>query len=263
MDLNMISRVALVCGASQGIGLAIAREFASEGANVIICSRDRQRIELAAEQIKIATGKKVFPFVADLTRTDNIDALVTSIKRIHPGVDILINNSGGPLPGQFLNFTQDDWQAAYQLTFASANYLTKQLLPGMIEKKWGRIINLTSVTVKQPIDNLIFSNAMRLALVGWAKTLANQYGKSGITVNNIATGRIQTERLTQLAAHNARTQGTTSEMIFDDWTANIPVARIGSPEEIAWLTLFLASDKAGFITGTTISVDGGENKGIF
>ncbi|MBN2012995.1 SDR family oxidoreductase [candidate division KSB1 bacterium] len=263
MELNLSSKVVLVCGASQGIGFATAREFANEGASVIICSRNKKRIEQAAKQILQTTNKTVLPFPADLSRTNEIDALISFIHSKFSRVDVLVNNAGGPPPGAYLEFDQQDWKAAFDLTFTSANYLTHQLLPGMVDQQWGRIINLTSITVKQPIDNLVFSNAMRLAVVGWAKTLSNQFGKDGITVNNIATGRIRTERLSKLAETSAKAQGMTSDDIFNGWISQIPVGRLGTPEEIAWMVLYLASEKAGFITGTTISVDGGENKGIF
>ena len=257
MDLNLSSRIALVCGASQGLGYAVAKEFSREGAIVIICSRNEKKINQAAQKIHEETGNKVYQYRADLAEITEIDLLMDFIKKDVGKIDILINNAGGPPAGYYMDFSEHVWLDVYKLTFQSAIYLTKKILPKMVEQKWGRIINLTSVTVKQPIDNLILSNSIRMAIIGWAKTISNQYAKFGITVNNIATGHTLTERVINLAQATAEQQGITPEEVMAKWKENIPVGRLGKPEEIAWLTIFLASEKASYITGSTISFDGG------
>jgi len=257
MDLNLNNKVALICGASKGLGYATATEFCNEGATVLICSSNEHGLRQAANEIRIETGNEVFPFKADLSDEKQIDVLVDSVLSQFNYVDILVNNTGGPPAGFFMDFSEQEWLAAYKLTFLSAINLSKQLLPKMVERQWGRIINLTSISVKQPIDNLIISNSIRLSIIGWAKTVSNQYANDGITINNIATGYTFTERVTTLADNIAESQNITPEQVIDSWIEKIPAGRLAQPEEIAWMAAFLASEKASYITGTTIPVDGG------
>ena len=257
MDLNLKNKVSLVCGASKGLGYAVATELSREGSTTIICSSNEQRINKAAQQIEKETGKTVVAFKSDLADNAQLDGLVDFALSKFSRIDILVNNTGGPPAGFFMDFTEKEWLTAYKLTFSSALYLTKQLLPKMVEQHWGRVINLTSISVKQPIDNLIISNSIRMAVIGWAKTISNQYAKDGITVNNIATGYTLTERVKNLATNIAQQQKITPEQAMANWINSIPANRLAKPEEIAWIVAFLASEKAGYITGTTIPVDGG------
>ena len=257
MDLNLNNKIALICGASKGLGYATATEFSKEGATVLICSSDEQRINQAADEIRIETGNKVFPFKADLADEKQIDALVDSVLSQFNYVDILVNNTGGPPTGFFMDFTEQEWLAAYKLTFLSVISLSKQLIPKMVERQWGRIINLTSISVKQPIDTLIISNSIRMSIIGWAKTISNQYANDGITINNIATGYTFTERVINLADNIAKNQNISPDQVINSWIEKIPAGRLAQPEEIAWMAAFLASGKASYITGTTIPVDGG------
>jgi len=257
MDLGLTGKIALVCGASRGLGFAIAQELAGEGCTVIICSRDRTRIEQAARRIEGTTGGSVYPFPVDLAKTDPVERFATAIISKFNRIDILINNTGGPPAGMFMDFSEADWINTFQGTFLSAVSLTKRILPSMVTNNWGRIINLTSLTVKQPVDNLVLSNSIRMAIIGWAKTLSNQYAKYNITFNNIATGYMLTERLSSLAKNIAEREAIASDEVIARWEGQIPAQRLGKPEEIAGLVTFLASEKAAYITGTTIPVDGG------
>lgn len=257
MDFGLNGKIALVCGASQGLGLATAKELSREGCTVIICSRDDNRIERAAKRIASRTGGKIFAHQVNLSQTEQIVKFAKLITAEFESIDILVNNTGGPPPGFLMDFNELDWNQAFQGTLLSAVTLTKQLLPLMVQHNWGRVINLQSITVKQPIDDLLLSNSIRLAVVGWAKTLANQYAKFNITINTIATGYTLTERLSDLAKKRAENENVTIETIMDRWKAKIPMQRLAQPKEIAWLVTFLASEKAAYITGATIPVDGG------
>lgn len=257
MNLELTDKIAIVCGASQGLGFATAKELSREGCSVIICSRNQTNIERAADKIAAETGKRPLPYQVDLLKTDQVLDFANIVKTEIKRTDILVNNTGGPPAGFFMNFNESDWNQAFQGTLLSAVILTKQLLPLMVQQNWGRIINLQSIAVKQPIDDLILSNSIRMAVVGWAKTLANQYAKFNITVNTIATGYTLTERLSALAKKRAANENVSMETIINRWEVIIPMQRLAQPEEIAWLVAFLASQKAAYITGTTIPVDGG------
>ena len=257
MDLGLSGKTAVVCGASQGLGFAAARELSKQGCSVAICSRDTSRIEQAAFKITQQTGKKVEHFQVDLSKTNQVAKFGNSIISQFERIDILVNNTGGPPAGYFMDFDEQNWQKAFQNTFLSTVTLTKLMLPLMIKNQWGRIINLQSISIKQPIDDLILSNSIRLAVAGWAKTISNQYAQYNITINNIATGYTLTERLSDLAKKRAENENVTVETIIDRWKAKIPMQRLAQPEEIAWLVTFLASEKAAYITGETIAIDGG------
>jgi 3-oxoacyl-[acyl-carrier protein] reductase len=257
MDLGLNGKIALVCGASRGLGFATARELSREGCTVIICSRDKDRIQQAAKRIETETGGNVFAHPIDLSQTDQVVQSTKLITAELKKIDILVNNTGGPPPGFFMDFSESDWNRAFQGTFLSTVTLTKQLLPLMVQHNWGRIINLQSITVKQPIDDLLLSNSIRMAVVGWAKTLANQYANHNITFNTIATGYTLTERLSDLAKKRAENEHVSVEEIMARWKTKIPMQRLAQPEEIAWLVTFLASEKAAYITGETIAIDGG------
>ena len=257
MDLSLTGKRALVCGASQGLGFAVAKELAEEGCDVVICSRDNNRIQNAAQKIEAETGGNVSAKVVDLSCTDEVTGFAETLVKEFDGIDILVNNTGGPPAGFFEDFTESDWLAAFQNTLLSAVTMTRLLVPAMVKNNWGRIINLASLTVKQPVDNLLLSNSIRLALVGWAKTISNQYAKYSITVNNIATGYTLTERLHDLAKNIAEREQIGLDDVMLRWVNQIPARRLAQPKEIASLVAFLASDKAAYINGTTIPVDGG------
>lgn len=257
MDLGLDSKIAIICGASQGLGFATAKELSREGCSAIICSRDKINIEQSAHNIEVETRKQVFPYQVDLSMTDQVINFAQTVMKKFKRVDILVNNTGGPPAGFFMDFSEDDWKKTFDNTFLSAMTLTRQILPVMAKNNWGRIINLQSISVKQPIDNLILSNSIRMTVIGWAKTLANQYARHNITINNIATGYTLTERLQNLVEKTAEQEHIASAEVINRWKTKIPANRLATSEEIAWLVIFLASERASYITGTTIPVDGG------
>lgn len=262
MDLGLKDRVALVCGASKGLGKAVALGLAREGARLAICSRSLENIQQAAGEIREAAGTEVLPLAVDLSSSAEARRFYRQAREHFGQVDILVNNAGGPPSLPFLEISEDHWQEAFQLTLMSAAVLMKEVLPGMQARKFGRIINLTSVAVKQPIPGLILSNALRTGLVGLAKTLAGLYAPDNILINNVCPGYTLTERVRELAAVMAQRQDTTPEAVVKGWEAEIPLGRLGRPEEVADLVVFLASQRAGYISGATIPVDGGYCRGV-
>ncbi|MCS6936765.1 MAG: SDR family oxidoreductase [Candidatus Bipolaricaulota bacterium] len=263
MDLGISNRVALVAAASRGIGKAIALRLAREGARVAICARDHEELHKTAQEIQNTTKTEVLALVADVTRPDQIKSLIAqTLARFHQ-IDILVTNAGGPSIGKFFDFDDAAWESAFQLTFLSVVRLCREAIPQMQQRRWGRIINIASTTVKQPIENLILSNALRLAVVGLAKSLANELAPYGITVNTVCPGMIRTQRLEQLLHVSAQMQQISFDEVLKQRTAQIPLGRLGTPEELADLVAFLASENARYLTGTVIQVDGGLVKGIF
>jgi len=262
MDLGLKDRVALVCGASKGLGKAVARGLAREGVRLAICSRNLENIQKAAEEIRKAFGTEVIPLAVDLSSSEEARRFFREAHRHFGQVDILVNNAGGPPSLPFLEISEDHWQAAFQLTLMSAVTLMKEVIPIMQARKFGRIINLTSVAVKQPILGLILSNALRTGLVGLAKTLATIYAPDHVLINNVCPGYTLTERVRELSEVIARRQHATPEAVIKGWEAEIPMGRLGKPEELADLVVFLASERAGYLTGATIQVDGGYCRGL-
>lgn len=257
MDLGLKGKTALVAASSRGLGRAVADELAKEGANLLICARTVGPLEEAGRSIHDATGVEVVAVPADLSDPEDIDRLMKTAESDFGTIDILVTNTGGPPPGPFESHSVEAWSAAVTQNLDSVLNLTRAVLPGMREAGWGRIINITSVAVKQPIDGLILSNAVRAAVTGFAKTLANEVAEAGITVNNVMPGFTRTDRLDGLAANISETQGISVDEAFARWEAQSPMGRIGEPEEFAALVAFLASERASFITGTSIPVDGG------
>ena len=262
MDLGLKNKVALVAAASRGLGRAVAEELAAEGASLIICSRRTETIERVANEIKAATGVEVFGIAADVSNSSDVARLVNSALDRFGRVDILVTNAGGPPAGQFESFTLQQWEEATRLLLHSAVELARYVLPGMKERGWGRILNVTSIAVKQPVDNLILSNSLRAAVTGFARTLANEVAGSGVTVNNIMPGYTRTERVEELARMMAEKQGITPDEFIARWEKEIPMRRIGQPREFAALAAFLVSERASYITGVSIPVDGGWIKGL-
>jgi 3-oxoacyl-[acyl-carrier protein] reductase len=262
MDLGLSNRVAIVAASSQGLGKACAMEFAREGAKVVLCARDAQRLAKTAEEIHRATQGEPLWFSTDLTNAAQIGHLVDETLRHLGRVDVLVTNNGGPPAGYFEEFADEAWMTAHQLTLLSAVRLIRAVLPAMRAQQWGRIINITSVAAKQPIDNLLLSNVYRSGVVALAKTLSAQVVRDGVTINNVAPGYTRTERVAALARARAAASKTSPEQELASIVAEYPMQRMGEPEELAALVAFLASERASYITGTTIQVDGGFVRGI-
>lgn len=262
MDLELKERIAIVAASSRGLGKACALELAREGAQVVISARDRARLVAAADEIRDVTGVEVLPVETDLTNAAQIQHLVNVTLQHYDHIDILVTNNGGPPAGFFDDFDDQAWLTAHQMILMSAVRLIRAVLPTMRAQQWGRIINITSVSVKQPIDNLLLSNVYRPGVIGLAKTLSAQVAADGITINNVAPGYTRTDRVLELAQARAAAQGQTVEKVLADTTVSYPMKRMGEPEELAALVAFLASERASYITGTTIQVDGGYVRGI-
>lgn len=262
MDLGLKGRVAIVAAASKGLGRAVADELAKEGCEIAICARTASDIEKAGREIEKATGRSVLWRAMDVTKEDAVRSFVADTEKKFGRVDICVTNAGGPPAKKFLDTTTDEWRTAVDLTLMSAVYFAREVLPRMQRNKWGRFLTITSVSVKQPIDGLLLSNSLRAAVTGMAKTLANEFGSSGITVNNVCPGYTRTERLDELAAHQAKMTGKNAEEIFRGWSSQIPIGRLAEPNEFAAMVAFLASERAASINGTTIPIDGGWVKGL-
>jgi 3-oxoacyl-[acyl-carrier protein] reductase len=263
VDLGIAGKVALVGASAGGLGLAAAKRLAMEGCHVAICDKDASRLEQALDQVKAAGGgRPAGAYTVDLTQAVSIEALLGRVTAEIGPVAILITNSGGPPPGTFADATDEKWHLGYELTFLSAVRLIRLVLPGMKAAGWGRIINFASRALREPIDNLIISNGMRLAVAGMAKTLAAETAGFGITVNNIGPGPTLTDRAVALAAARAEKKGTSVEVELAETAARIPRGRLATPEEQAAAAAFLASDLAGHINGVSLIIDGGETRAL-
>jgi len=257
MDLGLEGRVALVAASSRGLGRAIAEELAREGCDLVLCARTEGPLESARAEIEAETGRRVVARPTDVADAEEVEALVAFALETFGRVDVLVTNGGGPPPGGIDDHDLEVWRAGSAVTLESVIGLVKRVLPGMRERGWGRILNVTSIAVKQPVDGLLLSNALRAAVTGFARTLANEVAAEGITVNNLMPGYTRTERLDELAGHIAATKGGTPEDAFDGWASQVPTGRVGEPREFAALAAFLASERASYITAQSIAVDGG------
>ncbi len=262
MDLGLAGKVAIVCGASAGMGKATAAALAREGARVAICSRNRAHVEAAAREIGSATGGQVLAFAADVTDGKAVDAMMEKVRSQLGPPEILVNNSGGPPPGNFQDTPEEAWEPAHRLTLEAPVALCRRVLPGMKEKRWGRIVTITSLTVKQPSETLLLSNTYRTGLTAFLKTLAGEVAPFGITVNCVCPGYTDTERLNELAQNLAAKRGVTAAQVREDWKKAIPAGRLGRPEEIADLIAYLTSNQAGYITGVSVLADGGHIRAL-
>ena len=262
MNLGLKDRVALVCGASRGLGKAVAQGLAREGARLAICSRNQEAILRAAEEIEQASGVEAIGMAVDLARAEEAREFFQTARAHFGQIDILVNNAGGPPSLPFADINEDQWQSAFGLTLMSAIVLIKEALPVMQTRGFGRIINITSVAVKQPLEGLILSNTLRAGLIGLAKTLSNDYAAHNILINNVCPGYTLTERVRELSRLVAERRGLSPEAVIKEWESRIPMGRLGRPEELADLVVFLSSERAAYITGTTIQVDGGFYQGL-
>lgn len=262
MDLGIKDRVAVVAASSRGLGKAVAEALAAEGACLALCARNETTLSSTAEVIRRRWGVPVFHQALDVTDAPAVKSFVAATLEQFGRVDIGVANAGGPPSKAFRETTIDDWRNAFELNFMSTLYLVRELLPPMQRQKWGRVVTITSITVKQPTDGLILSNAIRAAVVGLMKSLANEYAGDNILFNNVCPGFTATGRLTDVAAAQAAAQGVTPDEIVGRWTRNIPLSRLGRPEEFASVVAFLCSERAGYVTGTSTAIDGGAVKGI-
>ena len=253
MNLNLKDRVALILASSKGLGKSVAYGLGQEGARIVICGREEKTLFATAEEIKNETGSEVYPIICDLSKKIDRKNLVGLAMNKWGRIDILVTNTGGPPTGQFEEFDLNDWEKVFNHLFLSATDIIKRVLPSMKKNGYGRVLTITSMAVKQPIENLITSNAIRTGLVGFVKSLSNEVASSGITVNNIMPGWTMTDRLKQLISDNPN---------FAKAIDSIPMKRFGTPEEFASAAIFLVSDKASYITGVSLPVDGGWIKGL-
>jgi 3-oxoacyl-[acyl-carrier protein] reductase len=262
MDLGLKDRVAIVAASSHGLGKACALELAREGARVVMCARDVGPLTAAAGEIRDATGSEVMALSVDLTDATQIQHLADETLRRFGCIDVLVTNNGGPPSGYFEDLGDDAWLTGHQLTLMSAVRLIRAVLPAMRAQGWGRIVNITSVSVKQPIDDLLLSNVYRPGVIGLAKTLSAQLAAEGITINSVAPGYTRTERVVELFEARAADRGRTVEQELETTTSDFPMKRMAEPEELGAVVAFLASERASYVTGTTIQVDGGYVRGI-
>ncbi len=263
MNLGLRGKVALVAAASRGLGRAVADELAAEGTHSILCARERGPLEQAAVEIAGATGVPVLAEPADVADPAAVDQLVAHGIDRFGRVDVLVTNAGGPPAGPFESLTPTMWEAATRLTLGSVVSLTRAVLPGMKSRRWGRIINITSISVKQPVDALMLSNSLRAAVTGFARTLATEVAPFGVTVNNALPGYTRTERVEQLARASEARGGPSADAMRRSWEAQIPMGRLGEAHEFAALVAFLASERASYITGASVAVDGGWIRSLY
>jgi 3-oxoacyl-[acyl-carrier protein] reductase len=263
MELGIKDKVAIVCASSQGLGKATAMGLAKEGAKVVIFARKKKDIEETAHEISSATDSEVLPVIADVTKAEDIQNVVKTTVEKFGTVHILVNNAGGPPVANFAELSDDMWLNGVNLTMMSLIRMTREVIPHMLKNKWGRIVNIASLTAKQPINDLIISSTLRPGILGLAKILSNQYSKFGVLVNNVCPGHYLTKRQEEIIKKRSAERNVTAEEYITQHSNEIPAGRFGKPEELANMIVFLCSEKASYVTGSTISVDGGLIKGLF
>ena len=265
MNLNLKNKNAISCASSQGLGKAAAIDLAKEGVNLAICSRDQEKIDKAKEEIlqKTEHNIKVIALKADLDSLEDIQIFLQEVEHSLGEVDILVNNTGGPPPSTFEQISDEDWQNAFNSTMMSAIRLSRAVVPNMKKKEWGRIINISSVSVKTPVNGLFLSNSLRMGVLGWAKALADELAAHGITVNTVCPGYTRTERVEAILESQSSSSGLSKEEIEKTIADNIPMKRVGEAEDLAGLITFLASEKANYMTGLAVQVDGGSARTFY
>ena len=262
METGLKNRVAIIAASSQGIGRATAEAFAAEGCRMAMCARNRESLNAAAEKIRSQYHAEVIAEPFDVTDAGAVRDFVSAVVQKFGSADICVTNAGGPPAKGFLATTVEEWKRAVDVNFMSTVYFAHQVIPHMQKRKWGRILTITSVATKQPVADLVYSNAVRAAVVGLVKSLANEFGKDGILVNNVAPGYTATDRLKELAKSRAAASGKSETEILESLSAETSLKRLGEPRELADTIVWLASDRASYITGQTILVDGGVYKGM-
>ena len=262
MDLGLKGRVAIVAASSQGLGKATAEAFAAEGCGLALCARNAAALQKVADQIRAQHKVEVYFEAFDVTDPTAVQHFVAATAKKFGSVDICVTNAGGPPAKGFLAATIEDWQKAVAANFLSTVYFAREVIPHMQKKHWGRIITITSITTKQPVPDLVLSNAVRTAVVGLVRSLANEFGKDGILVNNVGPGYTATDRLKNLAKARSTASGKSEDEVFAGWAVESALGRIGEPREFADTVVWLASERASYITGQTILVDGGAYKGL-
>jgi 3-oxoacyl-[acyl-carrier protein] reductase len=263
MDLGIKGKTAIVAAASQGLGKASALSLAREGVNLVICSRNKKDITHTADEIASQTSAIVKPFVADVSQPSHIKKFVQFANKTFGTVHIVVNNAGGPPTGDFLELDDDKWKQAFELTMLGTVRLTRAVLPGMIEQSWGRVITIVSIAAKQPITDLLLSSAMRPGILGLMRVLSNKHASSNITFNTVCPGYVLTQRLHDLMQTRATKAGVSLEAYLKGSAQDIPLGRLGKPEEIGDVVAFLASERASYVSGVNMLVDGGSAKGIY
>ena len=263
MDLSIKGKNAIVCASSQGLGKSAAVDLAKEGVNLAICSRNKDKINLVKEEIEQIADVKVVAIEADLSSEKDINALFQEAKKELKAIDILINNNGGPPPSTFEELTDEDWQRTFNSTMMSAIRLSKLVLPDMKNNKWGRIINISSVSVKTPVNGLFLSNSIRMGVLGWAKALSDEVAPHGITINTVCPGTTKTERIEQIINAQSESSGKDKSEIEEAMANSNPMLRIGEASDLSALIAFLASEKASYMTGLAVQVDGGSARTFY
>lgn len=262
MDLGLRNRSVIVAASSEGIARAAAEKFAAEGARLAMCSRDGEKLGKAVDEIRARCAVDVIAEPVDVTDEAAVQRFVEHVGETFGGVDVCVTNAGGPPAKMFLETTTEEWQRAAEMNLMSIVHMARAVIPYMQRKKWGRIVTITSVSVRQPVGDLVYSNAVRAGVLGLVKSLSNEFGKDGITVNNVAPGYTATARLIELVAKRAGALGVSEKEYFEQLGADAPLKRVGQPEEVADAIVWLASERASYITGQTLLVDGGLYKGL-
>ena len=265
MNLDIKNKNAIVCASSQGLGKAAAMDLALEGVNLAICSRDQEKINKVKEEILQKTDNKikVSAYKVDLNESEEIEKFFKQVTEDLGSIDILINNNGGPPPSTFQELTDEDWQHAFNATMMSCLRLSRLVIPNMKENGWGRIINISSVSVKTPVNGLFLSNSLRMGVLGWAKALSDELAMHGITVNTVCPGYTRTDRVEAILESQSKSSGLNKEEIEKSIADNIPMKRVGEAKDLAGLITFLASEKASYMTGLAVQVDGGSARSFY
>jgi 3-oxoacyl-[acyl-carrier protein] reductase len=262
LDLGLRGKIVIVAASSEGIARAAAERFAAEGARLAMCSRDGAKLGNAVEQIRQRYAVEVLAEAADVTDAAAVEGFVGHVAERFGGVDVCVTNAGGPPAKMFLETTGDEWQRAVEMNLMSIVHFARAVVPQMQRKRWGRIVTITSVSVRQPVYDLVYSNTVRAGVMGLVKSLSNEFGKDGITVNNVGPGYTATERLKELAAKRAKALGVSEGEYMNRFATETALGRVAEPEEVADAIAWLASGRASYITGQTLLVDGGLYKGL-